>query len=131
VLGIDDPTGTLFPQASRGFGEISGKFKRLRCKAHGTTSAFARCMLQEPGPISDQEKSLLIEAAAQLLGVSRRTVYYRIHEGRLRTIRTRCGSQRVLLSSIEMLLRAGREGDRRRRAACAPAAGVTGQDAGA
>jgi excisionase family DNA binding protein len=49
--------------------------------------------------------SLLIDDAARLLGVSRRTVYYRIREGRLRTIRTRCGSQRVLLSSIEALLR--------------------------
>jgi predicted site-specific integrase-resolvase len=40
-----------------------------------------------------------------VLGVSRRTVYYRIREGRLRTIRTKCGSQRVLVSSIEALLR--------------------------
>jgi excisionase family DNA binding protein len=52
------------------------------------------------------EKSLLIDNAAQVLGVSRRTIYYRIHEGRLQTIRTRCGSQRVLVSSIELLLRA-------------------------
>jgi len=32
-------------------------------------------------------------------------VYYRIREGRLQTIRTRGGSQRVLWSSIEALLR--------------------------
>ncbi len=51
------------------------------------------------------DASLLINAAAALLGVSRRTVYYRIQEGRLKTIRTRCGSQRVLCSSIEALLR--------------------------
>ena len=51
------------------------------------------------------ERSLLIDDAARLMGVSRRTVYYRIREGRLRTIRTRCGSQRVLLSTIESLLR--------------------------
>jgi excisionase family DNA binding protein len=44
--------------------------------------------------------SLLVDHAAQLLGVSRRTVYYRIREGRLRTMRTRCGSQRVLMESI-------------------------------
>ena len=50
-------------------------------------------------------RSLLVDQAAALLGVSRRTVYYRIREGRLRTIRTRCGSQRVLLESIEALLR--------------------------
>jgi hypothetical protein len=34
----------------------------------------------------------------------RQSLYYRIREGKLRTIRTRCGSQRVLLSSIEALL---------------------------
>jgi len=51
------------------------------------------------------ERSLLILEAAGVLGVSRRTVYYRIQEGRLQTIRTRCGSQRVLCSSIEALLR--------------------------
>ena len=50
-------------------------------------------------------RSLLVDQAAQLLGVSRRTVYYRIREGQLRTIRTQCGSQRVLLESIEAMLR--------------------------
>ena len=50
-------------------------------------------------------QTLLIEDAARVLGVSRRTIYYRIREGRLATIRTRCGSQRVLISSIEQLLR--------------------------
>ncbi len=61
-------------------------------------------------PTTDHERSLLIDDAAELLGVSRRTVYYRIREGRLRTIRTRCGSQRVLVSSIETLLREMRDG---------------------
>jgi excisionase family DNA binding protein len=51
------------------------------------------------------DRSLLIDDAARLMGVSRRTVYYRIREGRLQTIRTRCGSQRVLVSSIEALMR--------------------------
>lgn len=46
-------------------------------------------------------RSVSIEQAAQLLGVSRRTVYYRIADGRLRTIRTLGGSQRVLLDSVE------------------------------
>ena len=81
------------------------------------------------------ERSVLVEQAAELLGVSRRTVYYRIREGRLRTIRTRCGSQRVLLSTIERLLReeqerreqkkprAARQRDGRRRD------GATNQDA--
>jgi excisionase family DNA binding protein len=52
-------------------------------------------------------RSLLVDDAAQLLGVSRRTVYYRIREGRLVTLRTRGGSQRVLIESIEALLREG------------------------
>jgi excisionase family DNA binding protein len=46
-------------------------------------------------------RSVTIDAAAQLLGVSRRTVYYRIREGRLHTIRTIGGSQRVLLQSVQ------------------------------
>jgi excisionase family DNA binding protein len=50
-------------------------------------------------------RSVFVDDAAALLGVSRRTVYYRIREGRLRTIRTRCGSQRILVESIEALLR--------------------------
>ena len=64
--------------------------------------------------------TLLIDAAARVLGVSRRTVYYRIREGRLRTIRTRNGSQRVLRSSIEALLE-GREPQAPAQAMCAPA----------
>ena len=49
-------------------------------------------------------RSLLVERAAELLGVSRRTVYYRIREGKLRTVRPLGGSQRVLIESIELLL---------------------------
>lgn len=48
-------------------------------------------------------RSFLVEDAAALLGVSRRTVYYRIREGKLQTVRTMGGSQRVLLESIEGL----------------------------
>jgi excisionase family DNA binding protein len=51
------------------------------------------------------QRSVLVDRAAEILGVSRRTVYYRIREGRLQTMRTRCGSQRVLMESIEALLR--------------------------
>ena len=46
-------------------------------------------------------RSESIEQAAALLGVSRRTVYYRIRDGRLRTIRTLGGSQRVLVDSVD------------------------------
>jgi excisionase family DNA binding protein len=45
-------------------------------------------------------RSVTIDQAAQLLGVSRRTVYYWIRERRLLTIRTLGGSQRVLLQSV-------------------------------
>lgn len=48
-------------------------------------------------------RSVSIEQAAQLLNVSRRTVYYRIRDGRLRTIRTLGGSQRVLMDSVEAM----------------------------
>jgi excisionase family DNA binding protein len=48
-------------------------------------------------------RSLLVEDAAALLGVSRRTIYYRIRDGKLQTVRTRGGSQRVLVDSIELL----------------------------
>ena len=50
-------------------------------------------------------RSLLIDDAAEILGVSRRTVYNRIREGRLRTVRTLLGTQRVLVESVEELLR--------------------------
>ena len=45
-------------------------------------------------------RSVSIDQAAQLLNVSRRTVYNRIREGRLQTIRTAGGSQRVLVQSL-------------------------------
>jgi excisionase family DNA binding protein len=83
-------------------------------------------------------RSVFVEEAAALLGVSRRTVYYRIRDGRLQTVRTRGGSQRVLVESIEALLRSERdegvegvEGEgvadrsRARAAVAGPAAGPT------
>lgn len=48
-------------------------------------------------------RSVSLDQAAQLLGVSRRTIYNRIREGRLQTIRTRGGSQRVLIDSVQDL----------------------------
>jgi excisionase family DNA binding protein len=64
-----------------------------------------------PFPFTHQEspffpqlgRSVTIDQAAQLLGVSRRTVYYRIREGRLLTVRTLGGSQRVLVESVNQL----------------------------
>jgi len=46
-------------------------------------------------------RSVSLDHAAEILGVSRRTVYNRIREGRLQTIRTLGGSQRVLLDSVQ------------------------------
>src|SRR6476661_2627400 len=45
-------------------------------------------------------RSVSLATAAELLGVSRRTIYNRIRDGRLQTIRTLGGSQRVLLDSV-------------------------------
>lgn len=46
-------------------------------------------------------RSVSIAQAAHLLGVSRRTVYNHIKSGRLTTVRTLGGSQRVLVSSLQ------------------------------
>ena len=48
-------------------------------------------------------RSVSIEQAGHLLNVSRRTVYNRIRQGRLQTIRTLGGSQRVLVESLYVL----------------------------
>ena len=45
-------------------------------------------------------RSVSLDHAAELLGVSRRTIYNRIRQKRLQTIRTAGGSQRVLIDSI-------------------------------
>ena len=46
-------------------------------------------------------RSVSLDHAAELLGVSRRTIYNRIRDGRLQTIRTLGGSQRVRLDSVQ------------------------------
>ena len=56
--------------------------------------------LSEPGFEPRIGRSVSLDHAAQILGVSRRTVYNRIRDGRLQTIRTLGGSQRVLLDSV-------------------------------
>jgi excisionase family DNA binding protein len=47
-------------------------------------------------------RTILLDQAAALLGVSRRTIYYRIRDGRLRTVRIGV-TQRVLFESLEAL----------------------------
>ncbi len=46
-------------------------------------------------------RSVSLDHAAEMLGVSRRTIYNRIRRSDLQTIRTANGSQRVLLESLE------------------------------
>ena len=45
-------------------------------------------------------RSMSLAQTGQVLRVSRRTVYYLIKSGRLQTVRTALGSQRVLLESV-------------------------------
>ena len=52
-------------------------------------------------------RSVSLDHAAELLGVSRRTIYNRIREGRLQTVRTLGGSQRVLLDSVQEIRPSG------------------------
>ena len=54
------------------------------------------------GPEPRLGRSVSLDHAAEMLGVSRRTIYNRIREGRLVTIRTLGGSQRVLLDSVQI-----------------------------
>ena len=57
-------------------------------------------IVSDPGFEPRIGRSVSLDHAAQLLGVSRRTIYNRIRDGRLQTIRTLGGSQRVLLDSV-------------------------------
>ena len=54
------------------------------------------------GPFAQQlGRSVTIDQAASLLHVSRRTIYNRIRDGKLQTIRTIGGSQRVVVTSLD------------------------------
>ncbi len=57
----------------------------------------------QPGFAPRLGRSVSIDQAAHLLRVSRRTIYNRIREGRLQTIRTIGGSQRVVVTSLHDL----------------------------
>jgi excisionase family DNA binding protein len=54
----------------------------------------------ETGRESRIGRTVSLDHAAKLLGVTRRTIYNRIRQGRLHTIRTIGGSQRVLLDDV-------------------------------
>ena len=57
-------------------------------------------------------RSVSLDHAAEILGVSRRTIYNRIRDGRLQTIRTLGGSQRVLIDSVTDVRDAAEDGRR-------------------
>ena len=46
-------------------------------------------------------RTMSLAQTSQALRVSRRTIYYLIKSGRLQTVRTSLGSQRVLLESVK------------------------------
>ena len=50
-----------------------------------------------------EARSLSLAQACTALHVSRRTVYYLIKDGRLATVRTPLGSQRVLVDSLRAM----------------------------
>lgn len=56
---------------------------------------------QAPIPGHFAARSLSLAQAREALGVSRRTLYYWIKRGRLQTMRTSMGSQRVLVESLK------------------------------
>ena len=60
----------------------------------------AQEQMQDSGMEPRLGRSVSLDHAAEMLGVSRRTIYNRIREGRLVTIRTLGGSQRVLIDSV-------------------------------
>ncbi len=62
--------------------------------------ALTETTTADPGFEPRIGRSVSLDHAAELLGVSRRTIYNRIREGRLQTIRTLGGSQRVLVDSL-------------------------------
>jgi len=63
---------------------------------------MASCITTPPGTtlVPQLGRSVSIEQAAHVLGVSRRTIYNHIKNGRLATLRTLGGSQRVLVASL-------------------------------
>ncbi len=65
------------------------------------TPELAHAHMSDAGLEPRIGRSVSLDHAAEMLGVSRRTIYNRIREGRLMTIRTMGGSQRVLLDSVQ------------------------------
>jgi excisionase family DNA binding protein len=66
-----------------------------------TESAVSESAVSESTSEPRLGRSVSIDQAANLLNLSRRTIYNRIRDGRLQTIRTLGGSQRVLVESLQ------------------------------
>src|SRR5262245_55555252 len=78
-LGTNYPSGISFPTPAHANAKKTAENRTVLC--WGTSASFLRRGVCMP-------RTFLVEEAAALLGVSRRTVYYRIREGKLLTVRT-------------------------------------------
>jgi len=95
---LSDSDGTALRLCRCGVG-IALISARPRGEVAMTENTSEQMSVVEPEPRLGRSVSL--DHAAEMLGVSRRTIYNRIREGRLVTIRTLGGSQRVLLDSVQ------------------------------
>ena len=123
--------GTCYPPGSP-LHTLSWRFIELHAKMPGNQALFSDELWHQSCEALRMPHSVLVDQAAALLGLSRRTIYYRIRQGKLVTLRTRCGSQRVLMSSLERLLREmGHEpGGAGQKGPDAPSDLTIGQDVG-
>jgi excisionase family DNA binding protein len=89
-----------------GIGRAFGRPETHRMDTTDTSSSSAAAAAASSASSSSNGlaprigRSVSLDHAAQILGVSRRTIYNRIRDGRLQTIRTLGGSQRVLIDSV-------------------------------
>ena len=91
---------------TRGWSGIGRAFGRPETHRMDTTDTSSSSSASSPSSHSNAlapriGRSVSLDHAAQILGVSRRTIYNRIRDGRLQTIRTLGGSQRVLIDSVQ------------------------------
>jgi excisionase family DNA binding protein len=88
---------------TRGWSGIGHAFGRLETHPmHTTDAASSSSASSSSNDLAPRiGRSVSLDHAAQILGVSRRTIYNRIRDGRLQTIRTLGGSQRVLIDSVQ------------------------------
>src|SRR5205807_5254577 len=91
------------PQGVTGFPSITVPLGTYRALIDGTRRE--KMDVTEAGFEPRIGRSVSLDHAAEILGVSRRTIYNRIREGRLQTIRTLGGSQRVLIDSVNEIRR--------------------------